>query len=193
MRKIKLIFFLMLIAFQLNAEPLKVLINKDYLKTLKDKYGFRGRKPRHPDPFNKTLSVMYAVLYSLATKALIAAGLDPTYGFLHRTKYSTPLTFDYTEMFKPIAIQATIDLINSRGLPQLERDGELSREAINEAIKLLYKYLELKHKKTEKTIYQYIIIKAYCLAKHLEGKCNINKLTITWNKKNYRQPTHKEH
>ncbi|MCE4618732.1 MAG: CRISPR-associated endonuclease Cas1 [Desulfurococcales archaeon] len=168
------------------------LIDNEILETLRDKYGFRGRKPRHPDPFNKTLSIMYAVIYSLATKALIAAGLDPTYGFLHKTKYSTPLTFDYTEMFKPVAVQATIDLINSEGLPPIESDGELGREAVNKAIKQLYQYLELKHTKTGKTIYQYIIIKAYCLAKHLERKCSKNKLTITWDKKNYKQPRYNE-
>lgn len=161
------------------------LIDKNYLEVLKNKYEFTGRKPRHADPFNKTLSVMYAVLYSLATKALIAAGLDPTYGFLHRTRYSTPLTFDYTEMFKPIAVQATINAINSEGLPQLDDGGELTTNSINTAIQKLYAYLTLRHKDTGKSIYQYIYLKAYCLARHLEGKCPTKKLTIVWNRKNF--------
>ncbi|MGC8997613.1 MAG: CRISPR-associated endonuclease Cas1, partial [Fervidicoccaceae archaeon] len=72
------------------------LIEPSILEELRRKYEFHGRRPRHQDPFNKTLSIMYAVLYSLSTKALLAAGLDPTSGFFHRTKYSTPLTFDYT-------------------------------------------------------------------------------------------------
>ncbi|MGC9115888.1 MAG: CRISPR-associated endonuclease Cas1, partial [Fervidicoccaceae archaeon] len=79
------------------------LIKPSILEELRNKYEFNGRRPRHRDPFNKTLSIMYAVLYSLGTKALLTAGLDPTSGFLHRTKYSIPLTFDYTEMFKPVA------------------------------------------------------------------------------------------
>jgi len=163
--------------FNLIAEPHK--------SVLKEQYGVSGRKPKHPDPFNKALSVMYAVLYSLATKALLAAGLDPTYGFLHRTMYSTPLTFDYVEQFKPVAIQATIDMINKTGLPQIAEDGELTRESVNESIKWLYSYLTLKHTKTRKTIYQYIFLKAYCLAKYLEGKCPENKLAIVWDRRSY--------
>ena len=160
------------------------LIKPDYLEELA-KYQFTGRKPQHPDPFNKTISLMYAVLYSLATKALLAAGLDPTYGFLHKTRYSTPLTFDYTEQFKPIAIHATIDLINNEGLPTLAEDGELDRNSVNKAIRKLYEYLTLRHTKTRKTPYQYIFIKAYCLARHLESKCPRRNLTITWDRRNY--------
>ena len=164
------------------------LIKPDVLKELERKYAFRGRKPKHPDPFNKTLSVMYAVIYSLATKALIAAGLDPTYGFLHRTRYSTPLTFDYTEMFKPVAIHATMDLVNSQGLPRMDDDGELTRESINMAIKKLYEYLTLKHKDTRKSIYQQIFSKAFCLAKYLEGRCRRDRLTLTYDRRVYRKP-----
>jgi CRISPR-associated protein Cas1 len=167
-------------------DKLVELIDEPFLNELREEYGFKGRRPRHPDPFNKALSIMYAVLYSLATKALLAAGLDPTYGFLHKTRYSTPLTFDYTEMFKPIAIHATIDLINTYGLPQLETDGELDRDSINLTIKKLYEYLTLHHIKTGKTPYQYIYIKAYTLTKHLEGKTSEKNLAIIWNKKAYR-------
>ena len=163
------------------------LVDNKYLKVLEEEYGFLGRKPKHPDPFNKTLSVMYAVLYSLATKALIAAGLDPTYGFLHRSHYSTPLTFDYTEMFKPVAIEATIAMINREGLPELDSDGELTKEWINMAIKYLYSYLTLQHKDTKKSVYQQIYLKAFCLAKYLEGKCKKELLTFTWDRRQYRQ------
>ena len=171
------------------------LLKLNILDMLKEEYGFSGRRPRHPDPFNKTLSVMYAVLYSLATKALIAAGLDPTYGFLHRTRYSTPLTFDYTEMFKPIAVDATISLVNNTGLPELDTDGELARPWVNRAISELYKNLTLKHNKTGKTPYQQIMLKAFCLAKHLEGRCPRNRITFTWNKRNYHttsEPPHRK-
>lgn len=166
------------------------LIKPEHLQILTKQYGFTGRKPRHPDPFNKALSVMYAVLYSLATKALIAAGLDPTYGFLHRTRYSTPLTFDYTEMFKPIAIEATITLLNREGLPEIDDDGELTKRAINNAIKQLYDYLTLRHKDTGKTPYQQLHLKAFCLAKYLEGRCRQDRLTVTWDRALYRKRTH---
>lgn len=164
------------------------VIDGKVLKELKTRYGFSGRKPRHPDPFNKTLSVMYATLYSLGTKALAAAGLDPTYGFLHKARYSTPLTFDYIEMFKPIAIQATIELVNTQGLPELGPDKELTREWVNRSIKQLYSYLTLKHRRTGKTPYQQIMLKAYTLARHLEGKAGLPALTITWNRSEYRKP-----
>ena len=167
-------------------DSIQHVLKPELLLELKTKYGFTGRKPRHSDPFNKTLSVMYAVLYALGTKALLAAGLDPTHGFLHRTRYSTPLTFDYTEMFKPIAIQATIEQINTEGLPTLARDEELDKKSVNKAIKWLYKYLTMKHNKTKKTPYQYIFLKAYCLARYLENKCRKNRLTIIWSRRNYK-------
>lgn len=171
---------------QMLWEELFDLVNPKLMLHLIMKYNFVGRKPRHRDPFNKTLSVMYAVLYSLATKALIAAGLDPTYGFLHRTRYSTPLTFDYTEMFKPIAIEATITLLNKYGLPELDDEGELTREWTNKAINRLYEYLSLKHKDTGKSPYRQVFLKAFCLAKYLEGRCRREMLTITWNRRQYR-------
>lgn len=167
-------------------DKLVELIKPSLLEELRSRYGFLGRRPKHPDPFNKTLSVMYAVLYSLGTKALLAAGLDPTHGFLHRTRYSTPLTFDYVEMFKPVAIQATIDLINDEGLPHLAEDGELDRSFVNLSIKKLYEYLTLRHHKTGRSLYQYIFLKAYTLAKYLEGRQSIKKLTITWDRRSYK-------
>jgi CRISPR-associated protein Cas1 len=173
-------------------DSLVKLIKVEQLAELKTRYDFQGRKPRHADPFNKTLSVMYSVLYTLATKALIAAGLDPTYGFLHKTSYSTPLTFDYTEMFKPIAIEATISMINNNGVPELDDDGDLKKEHVNEAIKTLYKYITLKHKDTGKTPYQQIYLKAFCLARYLEGKCRRENLTITWNRALYREQDSKK-
>ena len=102
-------------------DRLVLLLRPQVLGELRARYGFLGRRPGRPDPFNKTLSVMYAVLYALGTRALLAAGLDPTYGFLHRTRYGTPLTFDYAEMFKPVAVEATISALNSGGLPRARR------------------------------------------------------------------------
>ena len=168
-------------------DNLKELIRPELLSILREEYSFTGRKPRHPDPFNKALSIMYAVLYSLSTKALIAAGLDPTYGFLHKTRYSTPLTFDYTEMFKPIAIEATISLINKEGLPEIDTTGELTQEWVRKVIKTFYEYITLIHKDTKRTPYQQIHIKAFCLARYLEGKCRKDRLTVTWNRAQYRQ------
>lgn len=169
---------------------LQETLDPDILQTLRERYGFKGRKPRHPDPLNKAISIMYSALYTLSTKALLAAGLDPTYGFLHKTRYSTPLTFDYTEQFKPIAVQAAITLINKYGLPELDEDGELKKKHITQAMKELYKLLTLKHQNTKRTPYQQIYLKARCLARHLAGRCRKQQLTITWNRAAYR--THKK-
>lgn len=130
---------------------------------------------------------MYAVLYSLATKALISAGLDPTYGFLHRTRYSTPLTFDYTEMFKPVAIHATLQLLARQGLPRLNRYGELGTEDTNNAITQLYEHLTLRHKDTKRSLYQLIYLKAFRLADYLRGKCRKELLTVVYNRYTYRK------
>ena len=169
-------------------ELVKLIRPKEYLK-LKYDYGFSGRKPGHPDPFNKSLSVMYSVLYTLSTRALIAAGLDPTYGFLHRTRYSVPLTFDYSEMFKPIAIQATIEMVNQYGLPELDEDGELKREGVGLAIRVLYEYLSLKHIKTKRSPYHNVFLKATCLAKYLLSNCKEKDLVFVWNRKMYKKPS----
>lgn len=161
------------------------LLDPSAARELRERYGFAGRKPGHPDPLNKAISAMYAVLYTLSTKALVAAGLDPTYGFLHRTQYSVPLAFDYAEAFKPLAVEAALDLVNEEGLPTLSEDGDLDKDSLNKAMKRLYRYLSAKHRETGKTPYQQIHLKAFCLAKHLEGKCSREKLAFTWDKKRY--------
>ena len=169
-------------------QEITTLIPPEQLRRLREEYGFQGRRPRHPDPFNKTLSIMYAVLYTLATKALLAAGLDPTLGLLHRTRYSTPLTFDYTEMYKPAAIQATLEYLAEHDLPPIGPDQEIPREHVNKIIRKTYEYLRLKHRKTKKTLYTYIYLKANCLAKNLAGTCPLKNTLLTWNRKQYTKP-----
>ena len=162
-------------------------IKGERLEVLRSKYGFNGRSPRHPDPFNKSLSVMYAVIYSIALKTLIAAGLDPTYGFLHRGRYNIPLVFDFSEMFKPVAVQATIALINRGKIPSLDKDGELTQEDVNKAIKSFYDFASMRNTATGKTVYQEIYIKSYCLASYLIGRCSIDKMIFIWDRKHYKR------
>ena len=71
--------------------------------------GFQGRSPRGEDPVNKALSYGYAILYSIASDALTIAGLDPYAGFLHHDRSGKPsLVYDYSDTFKPIAVDKTI-------------------------------------------------------------------------------------
>jgi len=74
-----------------------------------DWVGFPGRDPLGDDPLNKALSYGYAILYSLASDALIVAGLDPYAGFLHVDRSGRPsLVYDYSEMFKPVAVDRVL-------------------------------------------------------------------------------------
>ena len=74
-----------------------------------DWVGFTGRDPFSEDPLNKALNYGYAILYSLASDALIVAGLDPYAGFLHADKSGRPsLVYDYSDMFKPIAVDRVL-------------------------------------------------------------------------------------
>ena len=151
-----------------------------------ERQGLTGRKPRSPDPFNKTITIAYAILYSLSTKALLAAGLDPTHGLLHRTHYNTPLSFDYSEMLKPTAIHTALTLARTNNLPETSPEGELLEGQTTKIIGTLYRILQQRHRKTNKTIHYYIYTKAQHLSKTLQTrKINPNKLTITYNKKNF--------
>jgi len=74
-----------------------------------DWVGFTGRDPFGEDPLNKALNYGYAILYSLASDALIVAGLDPYAGFLHADRSGRPsLVYDYSDMFKPVAVDRVL-------------------------------------------------------------------------------------
>ena len=63
--------------------------------------GFRGRDRGSGDAFNSSLNYGYGILYSLAWRSLVLAGLDPYAGFLHVDRSGKPvLAFDYVEMFR---------------------------------------------------------------------------------------------
>jgi CRISPR-associated protein Cas1 len=65
---------------------------------------FRGRNRRPPrDPVNATLSLGYTLLYHAALEAILAAGLEPTYGFLHEPSPGrASLACDLMEPFRPL-------------------------------------------------------------------------------------------
>ncbi|MCE4611993.1 MAG: CRISPR-associated endonuclease Cas1 [Desulfurococcales archaeon] len=71
--------------------------------------GFEGRSQEAPDPFNAALNYGYGILYSLAWRALVLAGLDPYAGFLHVDRSGKPvLAFDYVEVFRVAAVDAPL-------------------------------------------------------------------------------------
>ena len=80
---------------------------------------FPGRVRRPPtDPANALLSFLYTLLAHDCTAALLAAGLDPQLGFLHRDRPGRPsLALDLMEELRPlIADRHAIALFNRRQL-----------------------------------------------------------------------------
>ncbi|MGI6496949.1 MAG: CRISPR-associated endonuclease Cas1 [Kiritimatiellia bacterium] len=74
----------------------------------------RNRRPPK-DPVNAMLSFAYAMLVKEATVALLAEGLDPFWGFLHRPRHGRPaLALDLMEEFRPlVADSAVLSAINT--------------------------------------------------------------------------------
>ncbi|MEB2837273.1 MAG: CRISPR-associated endonuclease Cas1 [Desulfurococcales archaeon] len=71
--------------------------------------GFRGRDRDSGDPVNMALNYGYGILYALAWRALVLAGLDPYAGFLHVDRSGKPvLAFDYVEMWRPVLVDAPL-------------------------------------------------------------------------------------
>ena len=68
----------------------------------------RNRRPPK-DPVNAMLSFGYALLAKEATIALLAEGLDPYWGFLHRPRHGRPaLALDLMEEFRPLVVDSAV-------------------------------------------------------------------------------------
>ncbi|NLW06102.1 MAG: CRISPR-associated endonuclease Cas1 [Pseudomonadaceae bacterium] len=65
-------------------------------------WGFEGRNKRPPkDPVNSLLSLGYSLLLSEAEQALQRVGLDPAFGFYHKTAYGrSSLACDLMELYR---------------------------------------------------------------------------------------------
>ncbi|MBX5470169.1 MAG: CRISPR-associated endonuclease Cas1 [Thermoleophilaceae bacterium] len=100
------------------------------LKRALGPFDFNGRNRRPPrDPVNALLSFAYALLVRDATVALIAAGLDPYVGLLHRPGFARPaLALDLMEEFRPLVGDSTVVRAINNGEID-ERDFVVSRTA----------------------------------------------------------------
>lgn len=79
-------------------------------------FDFSARNRRPPaDPVNAMLSFSYALAVRLFNGALIASGLEPGIGFLHRPRPGRPaLALDMMEPFRPLLCDSTVlTLINN--------------------------------------------------------------------------------
>lgn len=87
------------------------------MKQQREDFNIPGRNRRPPlDPANALLSFSYALLLHDCVSALVAAGLDPSVGFLHSDRPGRPsLALDLMEEFRPvIADRHVLTLINRK-------------------------------------------------------------------------------
>ncbi|MCC6050833.1 MAG: CRISPR-associated endonuclease Cas1 [Thermofilum sp.] len=105
--------------------------------------GFEGRDPETPDPVNACLNYCYRLLYSACWRALVLAGLDPYAGFLHADRSGKEsLVYDYSEMFKPPAVdRMLLKLLSSGFEPRLE-NGLLTRDARAALVKAFREWMQ---------------------------------------------------
>jgi CRISP-associated protein Cas1 len=73
-------------------------------------FSFTTRNRRPPrDPLNALLSFGYALLAKECTVALLAAGLDPYWGFYHQPRHGRPaLALDLMEEFRPLIVDSAV-------------------------------------------------------------------------------------
>lgn len=73
-------------------------------------FDFEGRNRRPPrDPLNALFSFGYALLLRDVRVALIAAGFDPSVGFLHQPRPGRPgLALDLMEEFRPLLVDSAV-------------------------------------------------------------------------------------
>jgi CRISPR-associated protein Cas1 len=89
--------------------------------------GFNGRDRDSIDPFNLSLNYAYGILYGLAWRSLVLAGLDPYAGFLHTDRSGKPvLAFDYVEMWRAPLIDEVLVRAFMRGWRPRIESGRLS-------------------------------------------------------------------
>lgn len=92
-------------------------------------FGEDFRRERSADGVNAMLNYAYTILRSGAARAIMAAGLHPSFGLGHRQRgNSFCLADDLMEPFRPVADLLVHDLV-SNGATEVNRDtkGELAR------------------------------------------------------------------
>jgi len=133
-----------------------------------DEYGFTGRDPRGKDPVNSAISYAYAIIYGLCTHALIASGLDPYVGIIHSERAGrTSLTYDFSEMFKPMAVHAVVVASRNAKLG-VDGAGYLTKKSLEVVTRSMYRVLKRKHRSWRYTARGEIYAKAWELRQNVE-------------------------
>lgn len=104
--------------------------------------GFEGRDPEAMDPVNACINYLNALLYSQCWRALVLAGLDPYAGFLHADRSGREsLVYDYSEMFKPSAVDRLLVKLLSTGWRPRVENGLLTRDTRGELVKAFSEWM----------------------------------------------------
>ncbi len=93
-----------------------------------DELEFRGRATRGAtDPVNQAINYVYGMLYGEVWRALVKAGLDPYFGFMHGSERDQgSLVFDLIEEFRaPFADRLVLAMIGRGMRPQIGSHGLL--------------------------------------------------------------------
>ena len=119
-----------------------------FTNLIPEHYGFTGRKPRCGDAINSSLDYLYALIYGIITKGIVTVGLDPYYGLIHATRAGRlSLTYDLSEILKPIAIHTVIQSSRKARLKTFRGSRYLKPRTLEILTSHLYKKLM---KETEK-------------------------------------------
>ena len=107
-------------------------------RILPEELGFQGRDKDSGDPLNSALNYGYGILYSIAWRALLLAGLDPYAGFLHVDRSGKPvLAFDYVEAWRPVLVDQPIIAEILRGWRPRVEDARLLPEERQKVARLV--------------------------------------------------------
>ncbi|HBT25680.1 MAG TPA: hypothetical protein DEA58_03170 [Pseudothermotoga sp.] len=106
-------------------------------KKLDPKWEFNGRNRRpSKDPINALLSFGYSILHNVVLSAIMATGLDPFIGVLHKEHYGrTSLALDIMEEFRPIIIDLEVlSMINLGQLKKNDFSEKIGRASCRERV-----------------------------------------------------------
>jgi len=111
-------------------------------RMLPPKLGFTGRIGQGAtDPVNMCLNYLYGILYTEVWRAVIAVGLDPYFGVLHRSgRDQGSLVFDLIEELRaPFVDRVILGMIGRGFLPGVGRHGRLRTQSRRQLARAFFK------------------------------------------------------
>lgn len=95
----------------------------------KELLGSGFTRSRYGEPPNNLLNYGYSILRSATARAIVAAGLLPTLGLHHKSRYNSfPLADDLMEPFRPLVDEIVLQLMEES---QMELNKETKARLIN--------------------------------------------------------------